>query len=123
MNWISGLERINRKIIFAGLSFILIIFLLVAVFLKNNQNKNESFKKTIRVKIQPTVTITIVPTITVIPTVLPIKSSSKILFGIGSQAGPALDYRLVQEAPVHMLTSWYNGTKDLEWMQVYTTLL
>lgn len=55
---------------------------------------------------------------TPIASISPIQSSGKIIFGIGSQAGPAMDFRLVKEAPVTMLTSWYNGTKDLEWMQV-----
>mgnify|MGYP000343636532 CR=1 FL=1 len=72
---------------------------------------------------QPIPTVTTTPFPTESPTKLPIITpntsiSSKIIFGIGSQAGPAMDYRLVQEAPVHMLTSWYNGTKDLEWMSV-----
>ncbi len=55
------------------------------------------------------------------PTTIPspsVKSPLKILFGIGSQAGPAMDYKIVREAPVHMLTSWYNGPSDLEWMRV-----
>ncbi len=63
----------------------------------------------------PTVTPSSTPTITPAPVVT---ASNKILFGIGSQAGPAMDFRLVQEAPVHMLTSWYNGPSDLEWMRV-----
>jgi hypothetical protein len=59
------------------------------------------------------------PTATVTPTNTPVPAPPlKILFGIGSQAGPAMDFRLVKEAPVHMLTSWYNGPKDLEWMRV-----
>ena len=29
-----------------------------------------------------------------------------------------MDFRLVKEAPVKMLTSWYNGTSDLEWMRI-----
>lgn len=29
-----------------------------------------------------------------------------------------MDFRLVREAPVHMLTSWYNGPSDLVWMRV-----
>ena len=67
----------------------------------------------------PTLTPTPLPTATptVTPSPLPVVSS-KILFGIGSQAGPAMDFRLVKEAPVHMLTSWYNGPSDLEWMRV-----
>lgn len=64
-------------------------------------------------------TLILTTTPTALPTILPpVSSSSKIIFGIGSQAGPAMDYRLVQESPIHMLTSWYNGSKDLEWMSV-----
>jgi len=29
-----------------------------------------------------------------------------------------MDYKLVKEAPVHMLSSWYNGPSDLVWMRV-----
>lgn len=61
----------------------------------------------------PTPSPTPSPTITPIP-----KPANKIIFGIGSQAGPAMDFRLVKESPVHMLTSWYNGPSDLEWMRV-----
>ncbi len=32
-----------------------------------------------------------------------------------------MNFRLVKEAPVHMLTSWYNGTKDLVWMREQQT--
>ena len=65
------------------------------------------------------------PTMTPIPTITPMPSPPtstpkplKIIFGIGSQAGPAMDFRLVKEAPISMLTSWYNGTSDLEWMRI-----
>lgn len=64
----------------------------------------------------PDPTATPAPTNTLIPTKPP--AVNKIIFGVGSQAGSAMDYRLVKEAPVHMLTSWYNGTKDLEWMRI-----
>lgn len=60
-------------------------------------------------------TPTILPINTITPTPIP---QNKILFGIGSQAGPAMDYKLVREAPVHMLSSWYNGPSDLEWMRI-----
>lgn len=54
-----------------------------------------------------------------IPTPSPLPTPPlKIIFGIGSQAGPAMDYRLVKEARVKMLTSWYNGPNDLVWMKV-----
>jgi hypothetical protein len=63
-----------------------------------------------------TPTATPAPSNTIVPTKPPVEN--KILFGVGSQAGPAMDYRLVKEAPVHMLSSWYNGTRDLEWMRI-----
>jgi hypothetical protein len=47
----------------------------------------------------------------------------KILFGIGPEADGALKTRLVQEAPVKMLTSWYNGPGDLSWMTGWRTNL
>ncbi len=40
----------------------------------------------------------------------------RLLFGIGSQADAARRTALVQQAPVKMLTSWYNGPKDLSRM-------
>jgi len=65
----------------------------------------------------PTPTISLTPT--KIPTLTPTpQPQAKIIFGIGSQAGPAMDYKLVKESPIKMLTSWYNGTSDLEWMRI-----
>jgi hypothetical protein len=40
----------------------------------------------------------------------------KILFGIGTEAVDAIDTPLVKETPTKMLTSWYNGPNDLNWM-------
>lgn len=100
------------------------------------QNESNLPDKILSTQAQPTISGTPTPVVTTIPsptilptatstaikspltTPVPVKSASKILFGIGSQAGPAMDFRLVKESPVHMLTSWYNGTKDLEWMRV-----
>ena len=128
MKWIEKLKQIDkRKVTFISLISLLVLSLLFAVLIGRNQN-NKLQKKAISAKIRPSLTNTPTPTSTITPTstpiptitVLPTKavSTAKILFGIGSQAGPALDYRIVKEAPVHMLTSWYNGTKDLEWMRV-----
>jgi len=47
----------------------------------------------------------------------------KLLFGIGPEADGALKTRLAQEAPVKMLTSWYNGPGDLSWMTGWRTNL
>ncbi len=40
----------------------------------------------------------------------------RLLFGMGPEANDARNTRLVREAPVRMLTSWYNGPGDLAWM-------
>lgn len=125
MKWIQSLKALDtRKIIFLRIVVLAVIYL-ATVFIWRNQNPGILSDK--NSNIQPQVTATVVPTSTTTPTptVTPTRAptptrvpSSKILFGIGSQAGPAMDFRLVKEAPVHMLTSWYNGTKDLEWMRV-----
>ena len=39
-----------------------------------------------------------------------------LMFGMGSEADGARRALLVKEAPVRMLTSWYNGPHDLSWM-------
>ena len=117
----------NRKILLKGLIvFLIFICLLIIVFLVRNSDSKRFNSQKVNLKIQPAISTAKVPSHTVPPTipltppatVVPTKPLPKIIFGIGSQAGPAMDYRLVQEAPVRMLTSWYNGTKDLEWMQV-----
>lgn len=68
----------------------------------------------------PTVAPTSSPSPTPTPTATP-KPVTKVLFSIGSQAGPAMDYKLVKESPVHMLSSWYNGPSDLIWMREQQT--
>ena len=40
----------------------------------------------------------------------------RLLFGIGPEADAARAAPLVRQAPVRMLTSWYNGPGDLDWM-------
>jgi hypothetical protein len=40
----------------------------------------------------------------------------RLLFGIGPEADQARGSRLARQAPVRMLTSWYNGPGDLDWM-------
>lgn len=55
-----------------------------------------------------------VPQATPIP-VLPARKP--LLFGLGPQADSAERQRLVQEAPVKMLTSWYNSPRDLTFMR------
>lgn len=43
-------------------------------------------------------------------------SAPHLVFGIGPEADKALQTKLAQEAPVKMLTSWYNGPNDLAWI-------
>lgn len=40
----------------------------------------------------------------------------KLLFGLGTEADGALKAPLVHDAPVGMLSSWFNGHGDLSWM-------
>ncbi len=52
------------------------------------------------------------------PTPAPTRTPAppKLLFGLGSEASDALSAPIVGDAPVHMLSSWFNGTGDLSWM-------
>jgi hypothetical protein len=43
-------------------------------------------------------------------------AGSRLLFGLGPEADGAAKAALVRQAPVGMLTSWYNGPNDLGWM-------
>jgi hypothetical protein len=45
----------------------------------------------------------------------------RLLFGLGPEADGALRLPVVDDAPVHMLTSWYNGPGDLAWMTGWRT--
>lgn len=110
------------KIIYLGT--VLILLSILNIFLAN-LNVNKHLSK----KIVPEAFIDVIPSNipipipTASPTSIPTPSPTpipplKITFGIGSQAGPAMDFRLVKEAPIKMLTSWYNGPNDLEWMRV-----
>lgn len=42
--------------------------------------------------------------------------SSTMMFGIGPEAVDAINTPLVKESNIKMLTSWYNGSTDLNWM-------
>jgi hypothetical protein len=48
---------------------------------------------------------------------VPKPTGKKLLFGMGPEA--TSNNRLVREAPVRMLTSWYNGPGDLAWMTAW----
>ncbi len=43
-------------------------------------------------------------------------TASPFYFAMGSEASGALKTPLVQQSPVKMLTSWYNGHNDLSWI-------
>ena len=118
MKWTRlPLAKNAPKVIAIILGGLVILLLAIAIFSKI-PNKSTITQPTIITSI-PTPTITPIPTTTPASTITPTQPPvNKILFGIGSQAGPAMDFRIVKEAPIHMLTSWYNGTKDLEWMRV-----
>jgi hypothetical protein len=64
-----------------------------------------------RVIASPTQSGALTPTPTKSPTGLP-----RLLFGLGTEASGASSAALVGDAPVHLLSSWFNGTSDLAWM-------
>lgn len=112
--------KFNDKIIYLSflvLGLILANFILYKPF-RQNLNKINSLTKIVLPINTPLPKPTASPLPSPSPTSSPTAVPLKIIFGIGSQAGPAMDYKLVKEAPVHMLTSWYNGTSDLTWMRV-----
>jgi hypothetical protein len=45
----------------------------------------------------------------------------RLLFGIGPEANIARATPLARQAPIRMLTSWYNGPGDLDWMAGWRT--
>lgn len=114
------------KIVLPVIGFLALFTIPVAVFfvtVKTNKSPNNTISVTPTILPAtpteiPAPTSAPTPTNTPLPTLPPLK---KILFGVGSQAGPAMNYRLVKEAPVHMLSSWYNGTSDLTWMREQQT--
>lgn len=118
----------KTKIILVGLLGFIIILLALGAFFWKRSNTAQSAVETPIVEVESPVASapalpaspTPTPTPTPKPSTAPILAQSplKLTFGIGSQAGPAMDFRIVKEAPVHMLTSWYNGPSDLVWMAV-----
>jgi hypothetical protein len=49
----------------------------------------------------------------------PRAAGPRLLFGMGPEADVARGTPLVRQAPVQMLTSWYNGPGDLDWMATW----
>lgn len=56
------------------------------------------------------------PASTAPPPPAPPPSGQTLLFGLGPTVDSAKDARLVREAPVRMLSVWYNGPGDLGWL-------
>lgn len=46
----------------------------------------------------------------------PQPSTLPFMFGVGTELDQAMNHRVTKEAPVKLLTSWYNGSKDLGFM-------
>ncbi|MGH2806022.1 MAG: fibronectin type III domain-containing protein [Actinomycetota bacterium] len=46
-------------------------------------------------------------------------SSPRFIFGLGDQIGVATNRPIFHDAPVKMITSWYNGRGNLGWMSGY----
>lgn len=114
--------HIRTKILIYGiLCNIILIIISGALLIKVRQVRNTGTPIP-RVYQMPSVTPTLIPTISPVPlptaTITPTRQPLKVIFGVGSQAGPAMDFRIVKEAPIRMLTSWYNGPNDLTWMQI-----
>jgi hypothetical protein len=51
------------------------------------------------------------------PNAGPTPGNQPFIFGLGAQLGGAVNERLYKEAPVGMLTSWFNKPSDLEFMR------
>lgn len=43
-------------------------------------------------------------------------TDTRVTFGLGSQAEAALRSKLTADAPIRILSNWYNGPADLSWM-------
>lgn len=69
--------------------------------------------------VAPTTTAPQVTTTTARPattTTVPAASTGRLVFGLGTEASESRNARLTREAPVGMLSSWYNKAADLTWM-------
>jgi hypothetical protein len=82
----------------------------------------------------PTATATVSPTATASPSPTATQTATaaptatvgtnsvvpKLLFGVGATADGAKTSRLATEAPVKLLTTWYNGPGDLSWLSSWS---
>jgi hypothetical protein len=67
----------------------------------------------------PTTTRRRAPATTAAPRAAATPAGPRLLFGIGPEANIARATPLARQAPVRMLTSWYNGPGDLDWMAAW----
>jgi hypothetical protein len=67
----------------------------------------------------PTTTTRRVTTTSSLPATTDGPSGPRLVFGMGPEADAARGTPLVRQAPVRMLTSWYNGPGDLDWMATW----
>jgi hypothetical protein len=67
----------------------------------------------------PTTTRHRAPATTAAPRAAATPPAPRLLFGIGPEANIARATSLARQAPVRMLTSWYNGPGDLDWMAAW----
>jgi hypothetical protein len=71
----------------------------------------------------PTTTLPVPPraraSSTVSTTITTQRQRPRILWGIGDQLGSAVRTPIYRNAPMHMVTAWYNGPGDLGWISGY----
>lgn len=104
--------------------FLVMSFLLLSMVQSNQPTDNQTLgikvqrkpteKRTITQKPKPSLSPT--STATPMPSLRPTFQPTQLLFGMGPEADQALQTRLVKEAPVKMLSSWYNSPNDLAWI-------
>jgi hypothetical protein len=56
---------------------------------------------------------------TMVTTMTTQRERPRILWGIGDQLSGAVESSIYRNAPVNMVTAWYNGPQDLDWMRGY----
>src|SRR5258706_12744647 len=112
--------KMGNKVFY--LSIVLLTLIFTNLFLIKSLQKHNFITSSLpQIVLTPSPSLSPMPTSnpSPLPTIAPSATPSlKLIFGIGSQAGHAMDYKLVKESPVKMLTSWYNGPNDLNWMRV-----
>lgn len=51
------------------------------------------------------------------------RGTPSLMFGLGPSADGALASELTQQADIQLLTTWFNGSSDLEWLRDWRTTL